>query len=89
MLTVHNIIAKNCLTAMHRIYRISYPKNVMSICQALHENRPRRKEPFFKPVEFRLKRSHFSLPIAGAKLYNFTCYSINVLAMSNEFKLHE
>ena len=32
MLTVHNIIAKNCLIVMHRIYKNSYPKNVMSIC---------------------------------------------------------
>ena len=47
--TVHNIIAKNCFVAMHRIYRNSYPKKVMSICHISHEKRPRTQERFFKP----------------------------------------
>ena len=87
MLTVHNIIAKNCLIAMHRIYRNSYPRNVMSICQVSHENRPRRQEQFFKPVDFRLKKSEYTLPFAGARLYNFTCNSINALAETDKLKL--
>ena len=87
MLTVHNIIAKNCLIAMHRIYKNSYPKNVMSICQISHESRPRRQEQFFKPSDFRTKKSERTLPYAGAKLYNLTCNSINALAEPDESKL--
>ena len=87
LLTVHNIVAKNCLIAMHRIYRMSYPKNVMSICQILHEKRPRRQEQFFKPEYFRNKKSESTLAFVGTRLYNFTCNTINALIKTNELEL--
>ena len=72
---------------MHRIYKNYHPKNVMSICQVSHENRPRRQEQVFKPVDFRTKKSKYTLPYAGANLYNFTCNTINALAEPDELKL--
>ena len=56
ILTIHNIVAKNCLIAMQRIYRKSYPSKVMSICQVCIQNRNRRQEKYFTPVTFRLKK---------------------------------
>ena len=72
---------------MHRIYRNSYSEKVMSICHISHEKRPRRQERFFKPVDFRLKRSEHTLPFAGAKLYNLTCNLINASTESDKLEL--
>jgi len=34
LLTVYNLIAKNYLTAMHRVYRKNYPKPILEIFNA-------------------------------------------------------
>ena len=89
LLTIHNIIAKNCLVAMHRIFRKSYPTNVMAICQVNTNKRPSRHEKYFIPVTFRLRKSDATLPYAGAKLYNYTCEAINSILEPKESKLED
>ena len=89
ILTIHNIVAKNCLIAMQRIYRNSYPTKVMSICQLYVQNRNRRQQKYFTPATFRLKKSDSSLPYAGAKLYNYTCNMINMNLQNGEIKIHD
>ena len=46
LLSIHNIIAKTYLVAMHIIFRKSYPNNVMAICQLNTNQRPSRHETF-------------------------------------------
>ena len=67
---------------MHRIFRKSYPTNVMAICQVNTNKRPSRHDKYFIPVTFRLRKSDATLPYAGAKLYNYRSPSLrsNVIA---------
>ena len=59
----------------------------MSICQISQENRSRRQEQFFKPVDFRTENAEYTLSYAGAKLYNFTWNTINAVVEPYELKL--
>ena len=89
LLSIHNIIAKNCLVAMHRIFRKSYPNNVMAICQLNTNTRPSRHEKYFIPATFRLRKSDSTLSCTGSKLYNYTCKAINSILEPKESKLED
>ena len=72
-LTVHNLIAKNCLAAMHKIYLNTSPTKISSLFQC---NKPvlrnsRRDPQFFDIPKSRLFALDRTLTIKGPKLYNY------------------
>ena len=71
-LTVHNLIAKNCLVAMHKIYLDTAPGKFSSIFQSNKNiNRDTRRDPLFFNVPYsRLVAPDKTMPIKGPKFYN-------------------
>ena len=71
-LTVHNLIAKNCLVAMHKIYLDTTPAKISSLFQSNKNiNRDTRRDPLFFNVPYsRLVAPDKTMPIKGPKFYN-------------------
>ena len=72
ILTVHNLITKNCATAMHKVYLDAAPAAISRIF-TINENinRSCRRDPdFFAIHRTRLTNSDKSLSAKGPKLYN-------------------
>ena len=73
ILTVHNLIAKNCLVAMHKVYINTSPPKISSLFKCnkniiAHESR--RDPQFFGIPKSRLFALDKTLPFKGPKLYN-------------------
>ena len=77
ILTVHNLIAKNCLLFMHKAYLNVGPENILKLFTVLNEHRPRRDPTFFDLPYSRLKSLDKTLPFKGPKFYNSIVNSIN------------
>ena len=70
ILTIHNIVAKNCLIAMHKIYLKVSPPNILKLFTVTNENRPRRNPVYFQAPYSRLKSQDRILEFKGPRLYN-------------------
>ena len=81
LLTIYNIVAKNCLAAMHKVYLDKSPVNVQRLFDVNREPKQnsRRDPEFFKIPRTRIKVLDKTLPYAGSKLYNYTCNKLNKL----------
>ena len=86
-LTVHNLVAKNCLVAMHRIHMDTYPANITNLFEVNGDQRSRRHVEIFKVPRFRTKKPDASLLNVGPKLYNYACNVINRELEFHEIKL--
>ena len=91
LLTVYNLIAKNCLTAMHRVYRKNYPKPILELFNANRnpDYTVRRGPEFFEIPRSRLVALDKTLAFRGPMYYNATINNINTdtLANSNATRL--
>jgi len=79
LLTVYNIVAKNCLVAMHKIYHGSSPVNISKLFVAVAgPNYSARRDPnFFEIGRSRLVALDRTLPFKGPKMYNNYTNKIN------------
>ena len=77
ILTVHNLVVKNCLIAMQKIYLNVSPLNIQNLFSKVNENRPRRDPVFFQTPFSRLKSQDKTLEHRGPKLYNSVINIIN------------
>ena len=77
ILTVHNLIAKNCLVLMHKVLLKASPINIVNLFSAVKENGHRRKPIYFDVPYSRLKSLDKTLRFRGPKLYNTVVNSIN------------
>ena len=77
LLTVHNLIAKNCLTIMQRVYMGLSPQPIKNLfCKSTDINQ-RRAQTFFNVPLNRLKSVDNSLSFKGSKFYNIIINRIN------------
>ena len=79
LLTVYNLVAKNCLTSMHRVYRKNYPEPILELFTAnLDPDYTMRRDPeYFEIPRSRLVALDRTLPFRGPMYYNATVSSIN------------
>ena len=79
LLTVHNLVAKNCLVAMHKIYLGTGPNNISKIFDIIKEpNYSVRRDPkFFNIRRSRLVALDKTLASKGPKMYNHCIDAIN------------
>ena len=79
LLTVYNLIAKNCLTAMHRVYQQSYPTPILELFNANHDpDYTMRRDPeYFEIPRSRLVALDRTLAFRGPMYYNAMVNSIN------------
>lgn len=84
LLTVHNLIAKNCLVAMHKIYLGVSPVKIRNLFEPnLIPNYSTRRQPSYFATKFsRLTASDKTLPFKGVKLYNQVVNKINIIHTS-------
>ena len=85
MLTVHNLIAKNCLAMMQRVYvgRCPQPiKNLFSKSTLIY-HRPRRIQTFFEVPLNRLRSADNAISYKGPKFYNLIVNQINTQILVN------
>ena len=90
LLTVHNIIAKNCLNAMHKIYLNTAPYRISRLVDANKEpDYTSRRDPvYFEISRSRLKALDKTFPFKGPILYNKVINLINK-KHNFEFKLEQ
>ena len=77
ILTLPNLVAKNCLTMMHKIYLKVAPSRISSMFNIVNCNKPRRKPVYFELPYFRLKSTDKTISYTGSKLYNDFVNMIN------------
>ena len=77
ILTVHNIIAKNCLVLMQQVYLNVAPPGINSLFNIINTNKPRRNPVMFEVPFMRLKSSDKMISYKGPKLYNTVANEIN------------
>ena len=83
LLTVQNLIAKNCLTIMQKVYVGLSPQPIENIfCKSINVNR-RRAQTFFNVPLNRLKSVDNALPFKGPKFYNTIINRINERILEN------
>ena len=74
ILTLPNLVAKNCLIMMHKIYLNVAPINIYSMFTVVDNNNrnrnPRREPDDFNVPYFRLKSSDKTILYKGPTLYN-------------------
>ena len=86
ILTVYNLIAKNCLLFMHRVYLNISPINIVRLFSVINEHRPRRDPKFFEVPYSRIKAPDKTLPFRGPKLYNSVVNCLNLEHLASENK---
>ena len=84
ILTVHNLIAKNCLIFMQKVYLNISPKNILQLFSIVNENRPRREPTFFKVPYSRIKSLDKTLAFRGPSLYNSIINCLNLEYVNSE-----
>ena len=79
LLTVHNIVAKNCLLFMHKIQLDISPPKIKDLFNIANNDgiRTRREPKFFEVPYTRLKTLDRTLWIKGPKLYNSILNVVN------------
>ena len=77
VLTVHNLIAKNCLTMMQRVYIGLYPQPIKNMFSISLQNSRSRNQNFFDVPLNRLKTVDQAISYIGPKFYNFIVNKIN------------
>ena len=90
ILTIHNLVAKNCLIAMQKVYLNVSPPNILQLFTIVNENRPRRDPVYFLPPYSRLKSQDKILEFKGPRLYNEIINIINYrnnLSTKNNLRL--
>ena len=85
MLTVHNLIAKNCMAMMQRVYvgRCPQPINNLFSKSTLINHRPRRIQTFFEVPLNRLRSADNAISYKGPKFYNLIVNQINTQILAN------
>ena len=73
ILTIHNLITKNCLTSMHKVYLGIAPAAIGRLFSINSDvNRSARRDPeFFAIPRTRLITPDKALPVRGPKIYNY------------------
>ena len=87
ILTIHNLVAKNCLIAMQKVYLNVSPDNILKLFIIVNENRPRRDPVYFLVPYSRLKSQDKILEFKGPKLYNEVVNKINKNNSSTDVQL--
>ena len=77
ILTIHNLVAKNSLIAMQKIYLNVSPTNIQNLFTIVNENRPRRDPVHFLAPFSRLRSQDKILEFNGPRLYNKVINTIN------------
>ena len=77
LLTVYNIIGKNCLTMMHKVNMTVTPSQTSGMFKIINRKKPRRELEVFEIPLFRLRQTDNTLPYKGPKLYNTIVNKIN------------
>ena len=77
-LTIHNLIAKNCLVSMHKVYINITPCKISNLFDCVKDvNRNSRRDPkFFNIPRSRLVALDRTLPYKGPRLYNHVVNSL-------------
>ena len=70
ILTLPNLIAKNCLLMMHKIYLNVSPLPITTMFSVINSHNPRREPAYFQVPYFRLKSSDKTISYRGPQLYN-------------------
>ena len=85
LLTVHNLIAKNCLTMMQRVYIGRCPQPIKNIFSesTLVNRRPQRVQKFFEVPQNRLRSADNAISYKGPKFYNLIVNQINAQIVEN------
>ena len=83
VLTIHNLITKNCLMQLHKVYLNVTPASISSLFKIINLNQPRRDPLFFEIPYSRLKSSDNLITHKGPKMYNKIANSYNN-SLSNE-----
>ena len=87
ILTVHNLIAKNCLLQMHKVFLNVTPPNITNLFNIINTNKPRRAPIFFEVQYSRLKSSDNLIAHKGPKIYNNIVNEYNKNLCKNELPL--
>ena len=77
LLTLPNLVGKNCLCLMHKINMKIAPQKILEMFETTSAQRPRRQLEIFKLPNFRLKQTDNSLFNRGPQLYNLSINEIN------------
>ena len=85
LLTVHNLIAKNCLSMMQKVYVGHCPQPIKYLFSkpTLANSRPRRVHKFFDVPLNRLKSADNAISYKGPKFYNLIVNQINTEILAN------
>ena len=85
LLTVHNLIAKNCLSMMQKVYVGLCPEPIKYLFSkpTVANNRPRRVHKFFDIPLNRLKSADNAISYKGPKFYNLIVNQINAEILLN------
>ena len=71
VLTVHNLIAKNCIVIMHRVYHKTIPKPIYDIfSNTMSQNNRSRDLKLFDIPYTRLKSTDNTISVQGPQMYN-------------------
>ena len=84
ILTVYNLITKNCLAAMHKTYLNVSPLGILYLFNIINLNRPRRDPKYFEVPYSRLKSSDKLIAYKGPKIYNYIANEINKSILRDE-----
>ena len=77
ILTINNLITKNCLILMHKIYLNVAPPAISNLFNIINLHQARRDPKYFEIPYNRLKSSDNSVTYKGSRLYNFIANQIN------------
>ena len=87
ILTIHNIITKNCLLQLHKVYLNVAPANISSFFNIINLYKPRRDPLIFEVPYSRLKSSDNLITYKGPKMYNTIADKFNKNLLSDELPL--
>ena len=91
LLALPNLIAKSCLTLMHKIYLGVAPRNISNIFELTKNcNVQSRRDPLYFTNKYnRLSIADNSISYKGTRLYNNTVNEVNKTLPSNALKLQD
>ena len=89
ILALPNLIAKCCLSLMHKVYLKVAPANIISMFNRVDKTAPRREPEYFEIPYNRLKSTDKSLNYIGPKLYNSTVNAVNRTKIASSTNLQE
>ena len=91
VMALPNLIAKSCLTLMHKIYLGVAPQNISNIFELTKNcNVQSRRDPLYFTNKYnRLSITDNSISYKGTRLYNNTVNEVNKTLPSNALKLQD